>query len=132
MVTGGDFILTANIGVDGNMILNQCGVEIPAGDTLIVRFDTACFNVGINENSIKSELNVYPNPSRSGDFNVRVSGNHQTYNLIVLDVMGREVYTRIVDTGIYSLNSNLTKGLYMVLIKSVDGKVEDIRKLIVQ
>ncbi len=73
--------------------------------------------VGIEEKA-EFEFIVYPNPSR-GTITVQISESIGDYQLSILDVMGREVYTGLGNgpTSSYTLNG-LASGKYMLRISN--------------
>lgn len=82
--------------------------------------------VSINNNEgISSALNIFPNPSNGGTFNVSFSGNDNEDILVVLyDAKGQEVYSKVIinatNQTIIAMDPSrkLAAGVYMVIATS--------------
>ncbi|MCB0379682.1 MAG: T9SS type A sorting domain-containing protein [Flavobacteriales bacterium] len=94
---------------------------------------SSCTNVivtGINNNSVKSYFNVYPNPVNNGQINI--SSDDQLINLLMYDALGKIVLSN------ENLNSkstivqvtDLQKGIYFLQVKSTKNQI--IQKVIIQ
>jgi hypothetical protein len=80
--------------------------------------------VGLEENAVV-DFGFSPNPT-SG--RLQLTGIQQAQDLIVLDLMGREVSRQAVDAGQQSVRFDLPEGVY--LFGSADQK--SLRKLVVR
>lgn len=79
-----------------------------------------CTTVSIEENSIENKtLRIYPNPS-AGKFSIDVlhGGKFRIY-----DVMGREVYSRVLSEGNIEIDVELGSGYYYVSVNEYKGKL---------
>lgn len=69
------------------------------------------------EDEIAKKVTIYPNPS-NGIINLKNTST-QTFDVKILNVLGKEVYTSSVDTTTTSLDlSSLKGGIYMVVFKN--------------
>ena len=77
---------------------------------------------GISKLGIKSQFNVYPNPSSNGRFIIDLSeAKLQTTNIQIYSITGQLVYAKDVKlSGNISINSGLNKGMYLMVV-NVDG-----------
>ena len=84
----------------------------------------SCESTGVNELNLQiSSLSVYPNPI-AGNFNISFNARtSSTTNLMILDVLGREVFsekinTVVGDNQVAITNPNLNAGIYLLQISS--------------
>lgn len=90
-------------------------------------FHTALYNptgVGIHSNPELRSYSVYPNPS-SGKFYISSENTLSPISeLSVLDVMGKVVYfSKMKNNSGMMVELELLKGIYIVKVKNLDGKV---------
>lgn len=77
----------------------------------------------IQEFSIKSEINVFPNPS-SGAFTVNVQNSVEHRELVIIDCLGREVFRKDISEGKNLVEINqLSKGIYFLKINGCKEKI---------
>jgi Cu/Zn superoxide dismutase len=94
-----------------------------------------CYNTtstGIDEQNALSGITVSPNPT-SGNVTVRFNTSYSNMTtIIVMDVLGKEVYNEVIDTTTSNQKmidlKELTTGLYFV--KIMNGKEQFVQKLI--
>ena len=79
----------------------------------------------------KSNISFYPNPS-NGIFNIKLNNNIiKDLELVVLDVLGKEVYTAKINNQTESINlSFLNKGIYLTILKNENTRVT--KKIVIQ
>jgi len=106
-------------------------------DTVCMTSDMYCdglvTTVGIDEGSISSDIDIYPNPT-SGHFNVEfITSEISEYNIEIIDITGRVVSSKV---GNSTLGSNavqfdleLPDGVYMLRI-NLNGNVAHSRLVI--
>ena len=106
-------------------------------DTVCMTSDLYCdglvTTVGIDEGSISSDIDIYPNPT-SGHFNVEfITSEISEYNIEIIDITGRVVSSKV---GNSTLGSNavqfdlkLPDGVYMLRI-NLNGNVAHSRLVI--
>jgi hypothetical protein len=90
-------------------------------DNLIVRASATDTLLGINENTLVTEFNIYPNPSKDI---ITISSDDHAYTAIQLsDINGRLISsTEFESTNQKSIDiSNLTNGIYLMKIISNKG-----------
>jgi PKD repeat protein len=77
---------------------------------------------GVDEINANSNIAVYPNPSQ-GRFTVSTkTGTHIT-SIKVMDVLGKVVYTRVLDADQATIDlTQMGKGLYMIIMEDADAK----------
>ena len=88
--------------------------EIPM---IRMSFDVSVLN--LNESALNRKINVHPNPT-TGIFKVEVNTNNDELNLVVTDVLGKEIYVSDVNgvtEEIIDL-SKFDKGIYFLEISS--------------
>ena len=81
-----------------------------------------------NENKIDGNFIVFPNPNK-GDLTIQFTKNQNPYNLEILDVKGKMVYSKSNNLGNTKLNLNLSNGNYFV--KVIQNKQEFTQSLII-
>ena len=90
-------------------------------------------NIGINENLLDKEFQIYPNPTQ-GSLNIRVNNASLRFDLQITDVEGRIVRSDIHNNvGLFVKNydlSDLAKGIYYLRIFSTEGNIT--RSLLIQ
>ena len=94
---------------------------------------SSCTNVivtGINNNSVKSYFNVYPNPVNNGQINI--SSDDQLINLLMYDALGKIVLSNenLDSKSTIVQVTDLQKGIYFLQVKSTKNQI--IQKVIIQ
>ncbi len=92
----------------------------------------AAIKTDIKDQNI-SELNVYPNPSRDGKFNVRFQDYNENneMSIAIIDINAKTVYKKNVTTNKeIALNTGLPKGIYLLKITSTTESFT--RKIVIQ
>ena len=83
-------------------------------------------NVNIEEGFIL-DVNLFPNPNK-GSFNIILNEKQTDFNIRVFNILGKEVYTELVDNYIENyvktIDINLTKGTYIVNLETKTGFVK--------
>jgi hypothetical protein len=82
---------------------------------------------GINNLEKKSLINIYPNPSASGNF-VLESENSKSIEIMSID--GKTVFTQTINQPKTEIKTGLPKGLYFVKV-TFENKKQVIQKLII-
>ncbi len=94
----------------------------PQNDTATI---TVTNIVGINSVAVQPEIIIFPNPNK-GSFNVKCS--YEIQNIAVYDVVGKEVYTAVVNN--FSANiqlKNIQKGVYFLKTEALNfSKIQKI------
>ena len=84
-----------------------------------------CTTFGVGENSVYSNVNIYPNPVINGEFSIKAEEPIQEVEII--DISGKLVEFVIIDGRTENieldLNENL-RGFYLVKIKLSSGQVQ--------
>jgi hypothetical protein len=77
---------------------------------------------GVQELNLNNSLSLYPNPAKS-EINISLKGSNTMSELVILDIMGREVYSaNALNTNNQQVNlSGFTAGMYLVNIKTTNG-----------
>lgn len=127
----GDYHVMAKVGSDANTLTALCSGDMRVGETLILKVDTSCGTIGINEQVI-NDVKVYPNPSITGDFILDIEGDYDLYDLKVMDISGRQIYLKEINTGKHNLNVNLDKGVYLIVIESKNKSSIITKRVIVE
>ena len=76
-------------------------------------------STGITEVSVAA-IEIYPNPAKSGNFNVSLS-NSETAILTITNLQGQAVYNTVVKNGFAAISTNLEAGVYIVSVRSEGG-----------
>jgi hypothetical protein len=104
--------------------------------TKIQSASTPCGSfVGLNNSTLNVvEFNLFPNPS-TGKFNYSITAENGNYDLRILDVSGRSVYQKQIESKSGMLygsieDTKLNSGIYFVEISSSKGKW--VKKIIIQ
>ena len=85
------------------------------------------FNTSVEVLSAISKVSVYPNPSK-GIFNLNFEHPNETQQISILSSVGQEVYsTAISNQTNYTLDTQLDKGVYILLLNG-----EAVQKLIIE
>ena len=90
---------------------------------------TNCGGVGIDENDISKQIKIFPNPvENSMTIEVGEFGK-ESFNLVLSDVLGREVYRELLHHGNATIQrKNWPAGIYMLTL--TNGKYKAHKKLI--
>jgi hypothetical protein len=130
-----------HITVDLSTYKNQSGLQIglessvkeafasgtgPANliDNIMIR----CISLGVKENALASQVNVFPNPS-NGLFNVSLPAG-KTYSLEVMDLTGKLIQRQNATGDLQLKLDNTAKGIYLLKVTSEGATT--VRKLIVE
>lgn len=86
-----------------------------------------CYSIGLDENDLAGNLELYPNPARD---HFTLSGFDNAIGLKVLDINGRELYNEVLrsDQSVYT--GNWPAGIYVLEVSQ--GKLKVHRKLVVE
>jgi len=104
------------------------GSSYPWFDLIIKDFSCENQFVSIEENAlVNSNINIYPNPSPSGNF---VLESEHVTSVELLSIDGKTIFTQIVNQPKTELRTGLPKGLYFAKI-TFENKKQVIQKLIV-
>lgn len=86
--------------------------------------------VGLFDSQVENEVAVYPNPTK-GTLNILLKDENAKYELSILNVQGKIVYSSSISAGKTQLNlQTLPKGIYVVKLEN--NKFSETQKLIVQ
>lgn len=77
------------------------------------------------EEPVAGALEFYPNPTQG---QLRLSGVHSQTTLVILDLMGREVFSELLDAGQQTVQLDLPEGVYLL---GTDDQ-ENLRKLVIR
>lgn len=86
--------------------------------------------VGINENTLNTDLKLYPNPN-NGNFNIVIENIEKELSIDMYNLLGEKVYSQGISEQNSVLNLNLITGVYFVNINDIHGN-KAIKKIIVQ
>jgi type IX secretion system substrate protein/NHL repeat-containing protein len=76
-------------------------------------------------------INIYPNPSCSGDFTVDISGDNNEISIIISNVIGEKVKEiAVTDNMPFEVSLDVPNGIYLLTANTRDWKVT--KKLVVQ
>ncbi|MCK5825383.1 MAG: T9SS type A sorting domain-containing protein, partial [Ichthyobacteriaceae bacterium] len=83
-------------------------------------------------NNKTETLNIFPNPTVSGNFSISTEGLSNNSVIEVYNVTGQQVASEVIDASasVYNVELGLVKGLYIV--KVIDGANVSTQKLIVE
>ncbi|MDA9873888.1 T9SS type A sorting domain-containing protein [Saprospiraceae bacterium] len=79
-----------------------------------------CTAVAVNDN-ITIDFQVFPNPNNGSAINIRLDDNTTQANIKIYNVVGVLVYTQEITASEYTINTELTKGSYIINIKTDAG-----------
>ncbi|MCB9173238.1 MAG: T9SS type A sorting domain-containing protein [Flavobacteriales bacterium] len=82
---------------------------------------------GINDIENISDIKIYPNPSKSGNFTVE---SEKPLNLIIVSIEGKVLFNQKINQYKTNLKTNLPKGMYLVKLIFENNK-QAIQKLII-
>jgi len=89
-----------------------------------------CEPVGIDEEATANAVSVFPNPSETGLFNIRMeSGRHQ---ILVVDALGREVFSsQSSQSSIASIDLSMApKGIYLLTVTDLNTGARETSRLV--
>ena len=103
----------------------------PIGYTIITEEGSINRSIDLKkENNEHSQIFVFPNPS-SGNSNVLLPNEWGETEIVIEDYTGRLIKKIIVNCQKKIAIDNLKSGLYLINIRSLDGKNHAVRKLII-
>jgi hypothetical protein len=88
-------------------------------------------NIGILENSLSSQISIYPNPS-NGSFAISFQNLLKNGSLKVFNSLGQEVYSEKLSGSISKKEINLNAAAGIYFVKVSDGEKVFTRKLVIQ
>ena len=91
-------------------------------------------NLDLNDNTLINNLKVYPNPANDHiTIDCGTLTNVNGYNVKITNTLGQEVFNQPMKTQQYFIPLSWTgRGFYFVSIINAQGKVIDVRKIILQ
>ncbi|MBA3663909.1 MAG: T9SS type A sorting domain-containing protein [Bacteroidetes bacterium] len=108
---------------------------VPSTD--VNAYMNAAFAVGIEESSLNTSFNVFPNPVTSGNVTIRFTNeSSKSISLTLVSVLGQVVKETTFENPVYGDNNfsmdlkKVTPGIYYLKIKS--GSTESVKKLVVE
>ncbi|GDX51200.1 hypothetical protein LBMAG27_02470 [Bacteroidota bacterium] len=108
----------------GTTINNKASIYFDYNPAVITNYATNSIINGVEELTVNSEqLIVYPNPATD---QLTIFSNKQSINtLVITDVLGRVIYSDMVNTKSANLNvSSFSAGVYFVKVQLQNGDVE--------
>lgn len=83
----------------------------------------------MNSDLSKTNLNISPNPSTTGMFNIELEGFGENYEIEILSIEGKSIRVQTANGNNASINiSSFAKGMYLLRIN--DGVQNEVRKII--
>ena len=79
-----------------------------------------CSALGIS-NEIAIDFKVFPNPNNGAAINIELNNNTTQAYVKIYNVVGALVYSQKITSGEYTINTELTKGTYIINIKTDIG-----------
>ncbi len=87
-------------------------------------------HVGVTENQPNALINIFPNPN-NGSFYVNIPNNTKNLKIEIYSIMGQLIYSKQLNSEKTSLNFELSKGVFMFIIKDENGDIFNNGKIIV-
>ena len=80
----------------------------------------------LNESALNRKIKIHPNPT-NGVLNVDLNIVSEEFVLIVSDILGKEIYTKVVDgSSLEKIDlSEFDKGIYLLEITNSDFKFSE-------
>ena len=111
---------------------NQSFTATQNGDFAVIVFVGNCSDtsdcvtiegVGINENDFSKLIDIYPNPS-TGQFSINLDLNNESYDIKIMDVTGKVIYTKtqLTDSKLAIDLNTVANGIYFIEIKTLAGQ----------
>lgn len=123
-----------NIDVSSGVIVHG---DYGAAQQALSNFQALVFSPATSNTSISGQLeapvfSLYPNPATEGQVTIEIAEAHAAYEVVVNDLVGRQVYQAQMEAGQSELSLRVENaGMYLVtLIK--DGKAVSTKKLVVK
>jgi hypothetical protein len=110
--------------------VNNSNTATTATDRLKIVF-TDKSTIAEKMNTLTNEMYLYPNPSMGRDFTVVFSDSTKDVKIIVYNVLGQVIYSRIIKaTTSYNVNLNQSIPSGMYFVKLEQGEKTETKKLI--
>ncbi len=84
----------------------------------------------VNSNISDKNIRIYPNPLKNGLLNITILEKEQVSKVTIFSVTGEKLISKILSSDQHSIQLDLPKGLYLLLIDS--DKIHHSSKLIVE
>ena len=89
--------------------------------------------VGIDKLIVPDEVMFYPNPFDESTTFTKLNNNKSSYQLSIIDIQGRELYSNIVNTNNYTIDlHNLSSGIYFCKLLNIKTNTLIFSRLIKQ
>ena len=103
--------------------------NLTGGGSFILKMAPCC--AGFEEfNANKNFIRVYPNPN-SGEFSIDVPQEEKNVRVVLYNLMGQIVFTQSLNEGINTIQTKLSKGLYLARLQG-DTFTSEAAKVIVE
>ena len=129
------FLVSVSGESQGSCFIQDNGCDIGTGgfgywyttsETPMIRMSFDASVLDLNESAINRKINIHPNPT-NGVLNINLDIVSEEFVLIVSDILGKEIYTKIVDgSSIEKIDlSEFDKGIYLLEITNSDFKFSE-------
>lgn len=115
---GNDYVQCINIQSDGKLLLSGSSRTTLAANFTIVRIINP--TIGIENITIRDDFKFYPNPFHD-ELNIK-SEEEVLSEIIIYDITGQTVFSKLYNSKETSLSLNIPKGTYICDIITLRGK----------
>lgn len=138
-VTIGGVVLS-NVSLNGNLvtgtILGGSNISDPNSPIIFVQNQGLESSLGtvvtvavissVNNNEVENGMvgfSIYPNPSNGGLFGVELKQTNVGNELKIFNGFGTEVFSNVIDSATFQINTQLSPGVYLVKVGKVAKKL---------
>ena len=129
------FLVSVSGESQGSCFIQDNGCDIGTGgfgywyttsETPMIRMSFDASVLDLNESALNRKINIHPNPT-NGVLNIELDIVSEEFVLIVSDILGKEIYTKIVDGSSFEKIdlSEFDKGIYLLEISNSDFKFSE-------
>ncbi len=101
-----------------NITASQPGNDsIQAAEPVVQEFTVSAASL-VSSDPGEQNIQIYPNPLKNGLLNIYIKENKQLSELTILSVTGKTLFSKMLTSGEHSVQLDLPKGIYLLLIDS--------------
>lgn len=118
LIGPGNILLEKDIW-EGSVSVELFESTFPSGFEPPVNYCTVI--LGVEENAFDLGLQVFPNPNSGSQINIKLNNDITSADVKIFTVLGSQVYSNRFASNVFSINTSLASGSYLVAVTTDKG-----------